>query len=386
MLEVTREIVTDVTVRSTGKSVIAKQNDTGSRFLNVRIQESGKPVDIVGTASVIFNVLRPDGLIGEFSGTVNNDGTVRVGLTSWILGQAGIVSCDISIVDDTAKLTTMTFYIEVEPAVCSDEDIEEVDEYNVIVELLNQTQEACEKANAAANQAAEAAEQSVKTVRDCEEATKLAEDAASGVVTIEQNSQTQLRFWVGTKAEYDALEEKVQGCFYIISDDEGKEKIYHRLEALERNLDVVEQDLDVAEQNLRMVEQNLRIVERDNADSIIERGEIGIWYYEKFKSGVIKLYGFLTTTVRFNEKSGCICRSVDNTFPLPTELGINHIHCFIPQAGGVSKAAWAGQGYSGVRSGRLSVITDVFCPVPESMGMPSGLEVHFNFLVVGTWN
>lgn len=241
MLQVTREIITDVTVRSTGKAVIAKQNDDGSRFLNVHIQESGKTVNITSPSTVIFNVLRPDGSSGEFYGSVNENGTVRVGLTSWMLGQPGIVSCDISIVNESSKLTTMTFYIEVEPAVVTDGAIEEAEEYNVIVDLLNRTQQACDTAKeaiAVANDAIAAAnaatDKSNEAVQECENAAELAKDAASGVVTIEQNSQEALRFWVGTKAEYEAQKDNIpENTFCLISDDMTEEDLRTAIEQLD---------------------------------------------------------------------------------------------------------------------------------------------------------
>lgn len=35
----------------------------------------------------------------------------------------------------------------------------------------------------------------------------------------EQNANKALKFWVGTTAEYNALETKIENCFYIITDD-----------------------------------------------------------------------------------------------------------------------------------------------------------------------
>lgn len=58
-----------------------------------------------------------------------------------------------------------------------------------------------------------------EAIEECEEAAEKANRAASGVVTIEQNTQSTLKFWVGTQAEYDAIVTKENGCFYIISDD-----------------------------------------------------------------------------------------------------------------------------------------------------------------------
>lgn len=55
-------------------------------------------------------------------------------------------------------------------------------------------------------------------------------DVASAIKT---TSGEELRFFVGTKAEYDALESK-DGLFAIISDDTTKEELFARLEALEK--------------------------------------------------------------------------------------------------------------------------------------------------------
>ena len=163
MLQVTREVVTDVVTRSTSKLVTAKQNDDGSRFLNVRIQNGGKNVDIDSTATVLLNVKRPDDSTGTLYGSVNEDGSVRVELNAWVLEHPGSISCDISIISkESAKLTTMTFYIEIEPAVCCDEDIVDADEYSVLIDLINQTQQACDVANVAA----ETAEQAMQRVEE----------------------------------------------------------------------------------------------------------------------------------------------------------------------------------------------------------------------------
>ena len=182
MLEVVREVVADVMVRSTSKLVVAKQNDAGSRFLNVRIKDNGKSMDVPSTSSVILNVERPDNSSGTFYGTVNDDGTVRVELNSWMLEQAGTIACDISIVkENSAKLTTMTFYVEVEAAVCCDEDFIEAEEYSVLVELLIKTQDACDLAT-------EAASQAVPAVQMCSEATRAAVESSSNANSAAKNA------------------------------------------------------------------------------------------------------------------------------------------------------------------------------------------------------
>ena len=182
---VVRNVVADVLNRNTSKPVVAKQHDANSRFLNVRIQESGKDMNIAGADQVILNVQRPDESTGMIRGSVNADGTVKVELSAWMLEQAGTVSCDISIVKEatSAKLTTMTFYIEVEAAACCDGDIIETDDYTVLVELITQTQDACDRATEAANLAE-------TTVQMCSDATQYATDAADTATTAAESAST----------------------------------------------------------------------------------------------------------------------------------------------------------------------------------------------------
>lgn len=61
-------------------------------------------------------------------------------------------------------------------------------------------------------------------------------DIDTGFVTkiVEQNSGAALSFWVGTSAEYNALESKIHNCFYIITDDTKAETLEDELAELKR--------------------------------------------------------------------------------------------------------------------------------------------------------
>lgn len=76
----------------------------------------------------------------------------------------------------------------------------------------------------------------------------------------EQNHGKSLTFWVGTQVEYDAIEEKVQGCFYIITDDNSRNEIVDEVLNFQK-------------------------------DYIVEQGISGIWTYRKWASGECELYG-----------------------------------------------------------------------------------------------
>lgn len=59
-------------------------------------------------------------------------------------------------------------------------------------------------------------------------------DVDSGFVTTlkEQNRNAGLSFWVGTQAEYNALPEKVENCFYITTDDTVEDDLFAKIEEL----------------------------------------------------------------------------------------------------------------------------------------------------------
>lgn len=89
-----------------------------------------------------------------------------------------------------------------------------------------------------------------KAVDDCEDATSNANQAAAvarevvgGITTIEQNNNTPLQFWVGSKEEYDAIVTKEDGCFYIISDDADYQEIVNAFKALAGDIEKNAEDI-----------------------------------------------------------------------------------------------------------------------------------------------
>lgn len=130
-IQIVRELEADVFKRGTSRAVYAKQFDSNSRFLKVRIKEDGKEFKVDSSVEVLFNVERSDGLKRSVAGSVNADGTVLVPLTKWMLETKGKLACDISLVEDGedgARLTTMKFYVEVEEAAVPEGYIFEGDE------------------------------------------------------------------------------------------------------------------------------------------------------------------------------------------------------------------------------------------------------------------
>lgn len=223
MVQIIREITVDVSLTNNLRAITAKQNDLNSRFLKINITDNASPLKVNSASKVTMNVKRTDNEVRMFYGSVNDDGSVTVPLTSWMLAIPGSINCDVSIIstDDSQKLTTMQFSIYVEEAVYPQEALEENENYDVLVDLLD---------------AAENMQECIEATEAAEEAAAMAEDAAAGVRVVEGNNKSPLSFWVGTQAEYDAIVEKEVGCFYIISDDSDLTEILSAIASLDNKI------------------------------------------------------------------------------------------------------------------------------------------------------
>lgn len=161
MAFITKLITVDVARENTFQSIIAKQYDTNSRFLKVTLTNEGEQIFVSPTSTVTVNALREDNSAKSFFGTVNEDGTVTVPLTDWMIELDGTVKCDISVIDsEQRKLTSTFFTINVEAASCSKTDIIEDENYDILVTLLSDVTDSkreCDAATALATSAAEKA-------------------------------------------------------------------------------------------------------------------------------------------------------------------------------------------------------------------------------------
>jgi hypothetical protein len=132
MAKIIQEINLEVAKPNLFQAIVAKQNDYGSRFLKVTFVNNGEKINIDATLTATINAERPDGASKRFGAVVNNDGTVTAPLTGWMLELQGLVSCDISVITSDGKLTTTDFSINVNEAACSDGDISDDDNYNIL--------------------------------------------------------------------------------------------------------------------------------------------------------------------------------------------------------------------------------------------------------------
>lgn len=122
--------------------VVAKQGDTASRFVHTEILFEGAKLAMPSTAQVWVNAKRADGESAAYYGTVHTDGTITVPLNHWMLDSAGYLICDVSVLDNGEKLTSLSFAVDVQEATYTDEAVEDDENYDVLTELIIRTESA----------------------------------------------------------------------------------------------------------------------------------------------------------------------------------------------------------------------------------------------------
>ena len=78
-------------------------------------------------------------------------------------------------------------------------------------------------------------------------------DVDTGFITKikEQNKNVGLKLWVGTQAEYNAIETKQNNCFYIITNDTAQEDILTALESLQTQINTTNDRIDATVESLQ---------------------------------------------------------------------------------------------------------------------------------------
>lgn len=143
MAKIVKSLSLDVSRQNRIQAVVAKQYDKDSRFLKIQLTDEGEPIVVDLSSVVTINASRADAISKAFAGEVNEDGTVTVPITYWMLELDDKVGCDVSVVDAQGrKLSTLNFTIEVEHSNHSGEDISEDENYDLLVTLLAEVAEA----------------------------------------------------------------------------------------------------------------------------------------------------------------------------------------------------------------------------------------------------
>lgn len=194
MATVTKKLSLDVSRRNILPNIVAKQYDTDSRFLTVRLLDEGRELKAESGSTVIISFRRADDQAKSFAGTANEDGTVTVPIANRAFELDDIVECDISVYRGEAKLSTTTFKLEVEPAVNGSGDISKDEEYDILKQLISDVGTAAEDAAEAAESSTKSAESAGKAAAEAEKwknVTATAKGLATGAVPTVSLSDTE---------------------------------------------------------------------------------------------------------------------------------------------------------------------------------------------------
>ena len=159
-MEYIQELTLDIANKGGSKYIRAKQSDS-NHYVKVTMMADGSKIIPASGDVAMFRCLKPDGHSCYNQATINNDGTITARLTSQCLACEGATYADISILNGANVLSTVSFLIMVDRVPLSDNLTESVDEYGMLVDLINQAQsiinDAAESAAAALASAQEAA-------------------------------------------------------------------------------------------------------------------------------------------------------------------------------------------------------------------------------------
>ncbi len=141
MAQCVTKMVLDVSEREVVQSIVARQGDSGTRSILLRLFAYGELLRVEENSTVVLNVKNATEQTAMFAGEVNADGSVSLPLNAWMLREEGILTCDVSVFDEGGgKLTTPSFEIEVIASVLPDEVLPGDDEggESVTAEIVQQ--------------------------------------------------------------------------------------------------------------------------------------------------------------------------------------------------------------------------------------------------------
>ena len=173
------------------QAIVAKQNDTNSRWLKVTFVHNKEKIEVAPDSIVFINAKRSDGESKSAYGEVHANGDLLVPFTSWMLELAGTLECDVSVVDrQEEKLTCTKFTVEVEKASNGSQDVAGDENYDVLISALAEVAQAKAAITEAADKATTAASNATKAVNDANTAVSNANKAVTAANTAASNANT----------------------------------------------------------------------------------------------------------------------------------------------------------------------------------------------------
>lgn len=198
-ITITQEITIELDGKSPFEYVVMKQGDKGSRILAVSLLQNKQPYEIPTGCTARIKYYKPDG------NPVLNDCTlsgneILVTYTEQMLAAAGVGKGEIVLLKNGKELKSATYYTKIVETVYKTEGLTSDKEFLSIATVLNDMDQAAQKATAEANIAKKIAEDaktnSDKVIADTKtaitntkEATEATKAATSGANIAKENAE-----------------------------------------------------------------------------------------------------------------------------------------------------------------------------------------------------
>lgn len=302
--------------------LIVPQGDYGARVIRVNVTDQGKPVSVESTAAVSIVATRSgDGESLAFSGKANDDGSVTVPVTQWMLDVPDDdVICHVVVTGNGYQYSTTSFLIEPQEKANPTEITPDDPRKDVITEVLanenaRQAAEATRTANENARKTAENSRQSAETQRLTDEANRVANEQQR--VSAEASRDATFKSWANDIASLPSYDSRITRNAKEIENLKAglPSSVWHEDNTVAYVKDVPENARQMAYVNriggmtrkcanlfdLSLVKNSSGIVERDD-DRVTITGYIAMAHFENLTVG--KTYCFSAKSTRTSERGG----------------------------------------------------------------------------------
>lgn len=210
-ITITQKITIELDGKSPFEYVVMKQGDKGSRILAVSLLQNKQPYEIPTGCTARIKYYKPDG------NPVLNDCTlsgneILVTYTEQMLAAAGVGKGEIVLLKGGKELKSATYYTKIVETVYKTEGLTSDKEFLSVATVLNDMDQAAQKATAEAKIAEAAAATATEKAQEASTAAGKANTAASAVNTAKANADAATKAANEAKANADKATEATKAA------------------------------------------------------------------------------------------------------------------------------------------------------------------------------
>lgn len=187
MLDNTQKITLDIQNNQTYNQIYMKQYNKGSS-IEFEITKNGEPFDL-SNCEATFQMKKPDGTVIWNTCMLFNN-ILSIVITEQMSNIDGKATFQITLIQNDCIVTTVTGIIIIDKSVIQNDDIESSDQFNIIINILEQIETTKQLVNEAKEYTQEAAKQAI-----------LSQSYAIGNTNVRENEETDNAKYYSQKAQ-----------------------------------------------------------------------------------------------------------------------------------------------------------------------------------------